>query len=224
MPSGISDTIALKRQNNVKNIIKLLIREYPDATTSLRFNNPLNLLIATILSAQCTDKTVNKVTVNLFKKYRNAGDYAKANLRILMGDIKSIGLYRGKARNIKAMAKKIIKNFNCKVPDSIAGLTQLPGVGRKTANIVLSNAFKKNEGIAVDTHVMRITKRLGLTNNDNAVKIEVDLLEVVPKIYWGIFNHLLVTHGRAICRARNPLHDKCVVRNRCAWYGKKEIR
>ncbi len=206
-------------KNRVNKIISALQMEYPDAGTSLGFGNPLDLLVATILSAQCTDKMVNKVAPRLFKKYKRADDYANADIRVLMKEIRSIGLYRSKAKNIKNMARIIVQDFNSKVPDSIDKLVTLPGVGRKTANIVLSNAFGRNEGIAVDTHVKRISKRLGLTTNDEPTKIESDLIKIVPEKYWGIFNHLLVNHGRAVCRARDPLHSKCRIRSYCKWYS-----
>jgi len=203
---------------NIRKIIEILKREYPKKKTSLRFNNPLNLLIATILSAQCTDKTVNKVTPYLFKKYKTAGDYAGAGIKTLQREIRPIGLYKTKARNIKKAARKIAADFNGRVPDSIEKLLLLPGVGRKTANIVLTYAFDKAQGIAVDTHVRRLSKRLGLTDNNTPDKIESDLMSIVPKRYWKIFNHLLVAHGRAVCRARNPLHCECAARNYCRWY------
>lgn len=209
-----------KKREDVKKIVTILKSTYPQRKTSLRFNNPLNLLVATILSAQCTDKMVNKIAPYLFKKYKNVEDYADMDIKDFMKEIRSIGLYRSKAKNIKRMAGKIIAEFKGRVPDSIDSLIQLPGVGRKTANIVLSNAFNKSEGIAVDTHVKRVSKRLGLTDRDEPVKIELDLMNIVPKRYWGIFNHLLVAHGRSICRARNPLHSICVIKNYCKWYRK----
>lgn len=199
-------------------IITLLKREYPEVKTSLNYTNPLNLLVATILSAQCTDKMVNKVTPHLFKRYKSAGDYAKADSRTFMSEIRSIGLYKSKTRNIIAMAERLVDIYDGKVPRSIDELTTLPGVGRKTANIVLSNAFGVNQGIAVDTHVKRISKRLGLTCEDIPAKIEKDLMNGIPKRYWGMINHLLVLHGRAICQARNPKHSACVVKGYCKWY------
>jgi len=218
MRSGSDRRLPSTKKGRVKRTIKILQREYPRVRTSLGFDNPLDLLVATILSAQCTDKMVNKVTPHLSKKYKRTNDYAKANIRVLMKEIRSLGLYRSKAKNIKNMARKIMRDFNGRVPDSIDKLVSLPGVGRKTANIVLSNAFGKNEGIAVDTHVKRISKRLGLTAKDDPTKIESDLIKIVPEKYWGIFNHLLVTHGRAVCRARDPLHSKCRIRSYCKWY------
>ncbi len=215
-------TPAINTNRRVKKIIDILKKENPKQKTPLRFNSPLNLLVATILSAQCTDKMVNKVTPQLFKKYKKAQDYADADIKGLAKEIRSIGLYRSKARNIKRMGRQIIREFHDKVPNSIEKLTHLAGVGRKTANIVLANAFNKNEGIAVDTHVKRLSKRLGLTDQDIPTKIEQDLMDIVPKRYWGIFNHLLVAHGRAICRARNPLHSACAIRNYCQYYKNEE--
>lgn len=203
---------------NIKKIIEILKRAYPEKKTSLRFSNPLNLLIATMLSAQCTDKMVNRITPYLFKKYRTPGEYADADIKALEREIHSIGLYKSKARNIKKAARKIMTDFNGRVPDSIERLVLLPGVGRKTANIVLSCAFDKAQGIAVDTHVRRLSKRLGLTDKETPDKIESDLMGIVPKRYWKIFNYLLVAHGRAVCRARKPLHDKCAVRVYCRFY------
>ncbi|NQT07123.1 MAG: endonuclease III [Candidatus Omnitrophica bacterium] len=212
-------------RRRVSNIISVLKKEYPGAKSSLKYNNPLNLLVATILSAQCTDRMVNKVTPHLFKKYRRPGDYARVNIRSLQKEIRSIGLYRGKARNIIKMGKMVEAEFNNRIPDSLDELVRLPGVGRKTANVVLSNAFGKSEGIAVDTHVKRISGRLGLTKKKEPGKIELDLMRIIPKRYWGTFNHLLVTHGRVVCRAVNPIHNKCVIRKYCKWYkDNKEAR
>jgi endonuclease-3 len=209
---------SMKMGKDIGTIIDILKKEYPGATTSLAYDNPLNLLVATILSAQCTDKMVNKVTPRLFRKYKSARDYADADIRTLMGEIRSIGLYKGKAKNIKKTAEKIYKDFDGKVPRSIDELVLLPGVGRKTANIVLSNAFGVNEGIAVDTHVRRVSKRLGLTDKDIPDKIEQDLMKFVPRKDWGMVNHLLVSHGRAVCRAKDPDHDACCIRRFCRWY------
>ncbi len=205
----------MERTRQARDIVRILKKEYPQKKTSLCLSDPLNLLVATILSAQCTDKIVNKVTPYLFKKYKRAKDYAKADAKSLMKEMRPIGLYRSKARNIKGMARKLIKDFDGKVPDSIDKLILLPGVGRKTANIVLSNAFNKNDGIAVDTHVKRVSKRLGLTDSDVPAKIELDLMGIIQKKYWGIFNHLLVAHGRTVCRARDPLHSICAIKNYC---------
>ena len=203
---------------NTKKITALLKKAYPGTKTSLRYDTPLDLLVATILSAQCTDKMVNKITPHLFKKYKNAKALAKADIRALRSDIRSIGLYKTKAGNIRNMARRLVGEYSGMVPDSIEELVTLPGVGRKTANIVLSNAFNKHQGVAVDTHVKRISKRLGLTASDQPVKIERDLMKVLPKRDWGRFNHLLVVHGRAVCRARNPLHSECIIKKYCNWY------
>ncbi len=209
-----------KRREKALNIIRKLKKQYPEAATSLTYGNPLELLVATILSAQCTDITVNKVTPALFRKYRSAAAYSGADLRVLRRLIRPIGLHRDKARNIRAAARRIENDFGGRVPESMEGLTSLPGVGRKTANIVLSNAFGKNEGIAVDTHVKRVSGRLGLTGHDAPDKIETGLMAALPKRYWGIFNHLLVLHGRAVCRAKDPRHEVCVIRRHCDWYKK----
>jgi endonuclease-3 len=216
---------ATAKTNRIEQIVKRLKRVYPGATTSLDHDTPLNLLVATILSAQCTDRMVNKVTPRLFKKYKSAAAYGQADLRAFMREIRSIGLYKSKARNIKRAARMIASDFNGVVPDSMDKLILLPGVGRKTANIVLSNAFGKDEGIAVDTHVKRISRRLGLTGHTDPAKIESDLTKAVPKRYWGAVNHLLVLHGRAVCGARNPRHKACAIRDYCDWYKKnKEAR
>ena len=207
-----------RHTTNTKKITALLKKAYPGTRTSLRYDTPFDLLVATILSAQCTDKMVNKITPHLFKKYKNAKAFAKADIRALRSDIRSIGLYKAKAGNIRNMARRLVGEYNGMVPDSIEELVTLPGVGRKTANIVLSNAFNKHQGVAVDTHVKRISKRLGLTASDQPAKIETDLMKVLPKRDWGRFNHLLVVHGRAVCRARNPLHSECIIKKYCNWY------
>lgn len=204
--------------SRVKKIIDILKRAYPERRTHLKAKNPLNLLVATMLSAQCTDKMVNKLTPSLFKKYKGAKDYRDSDMNELRRDIRSIGLYKGKAKNIKGAAKRIADEFGGRVPDTMEKLLLLPGVGRKTANIVLSNAFGKSEGIAVDTHVSRISRKLGFSDHDAPPKIESDLMRIVPKKDWGIFNTLLVTHGRAVCRARNPLHEACSIKKYCDWY------
>jgi len=199
----------------VAKIIALLKKEYPDVTTALNFSNPLEMLVATILSAQSTDRQVNEVTKNLFKKYRVPEDYAKAPLEELEKDIYSTGFYKNKARNIKKMCEILVENFGGKVPDNMKDLITLPGVARKTANVVLWNAFGKNEGIAVDTHVKRVAARLGLTANTDPDKIEKDLMRIVPKNEWGIFSLLLIRHGREICVARKPRCQDCVLNRIC---------
>ena len=199
----------------VTEIIALLKKEYPDARIALDYSNPLELLVATILSAQCTDRKVNEVTKTLFKKYRSAQDYINTPQEELEKDIYSTGFYRNKAKNIKGLSKMLVDNFGGKVPDTMEDLLTLPGVARKTANIVLSSAFGKLEGIAVDTHVKRLSARLGLTENANPDKIEKDLMEVVPKKDWGIFTLLLILHGRKICTAKKPLCSECVLNKLC---------
>lgn len=196
-------------------IIALLKKEYAKAKVALDFTNPLEILVATILSAQCTDKRVNIVTQSLFKKYKTAGDYASADLKIFEKEIHSTGFYRNKAKNITNAAKKIISDFGGRVPGAMQELLTLPGVARKTANIVLTSGFGRVEGIAVDTHVKRLSQRLGISKSNDPVKIEQGLMALVPKKDWGIVNFLLVGHGRAVCAAKKPLHDKCVLYSLC---------
>jgi len=196
-------------------ILQLLKKEYPEARVALEFSNPLEILVSTILSAQCTDKRVNIVTQFLFKKYKTAQDYAGANLETFENEIRPTGFYRNKAKNIINSAKKIVNDFNGKVPDTMEGLITLPGVARKTANIVLTSGFGKVEGIAVDTHVLRLSKRLCLSRFSDPVKVEQDLMELFPEKDWGIVNFILVDHGRKVCNAKKPLHDKCVLYDLC---------
>ena len=196
-------------------IIRRLKKEYPEPKTALNFRNPFELLVATVLSAQTTDTLVNKVTGNLFKKYRTVNEYAGAPLETLQDDVRSVNFYKTKARNIQAAAKMIAEKFNSRVPKTMDELISLPGVARKTANIILSGAYGINEGIAVDTHVKRLSFRLGLTKNEDPVKIETDLLGFTPKEEWGNLSHLLIFHGRKICQARKPLHRECVLYDIC---------
>lgn len=202
-------------KERVLEIIELLKKEYPEIKSALRFADPLELLVATILSAQCTDLRVNMVTKELFKKYRTFEDYANADLLTFQSEIRSTGFYRNKARNIIAANKLIIERFDSKVPDTMEELTQLPGVARKTANIVLSNTYGKLEGIAVDTHVKRLSGRLGLTVNKDQDKIEQDLMGITPRVEWSNFSHLLIFHGRAVCQARKPMCSGCVLNFFC---------
>jgi endonuclease-3 len=196
-------------------IIAILRQNYPDSHTALEHKNPFELLVATILSAQCTDERVNKVTSALFKKYRGPADLAGAKRPELEKDIRSTGFYRNKAKNIIAASQKIMKEFGGKVPDNMAEFITLPGVARKTANIVLSSSFHKAEGIAVDTHVRRLSERLALSQARTPEKIEKDLMDIVPKKDWLDFNYLMVNHGRKICQARKPLCLQCPLKDLC---------
>jgi endonuclease-3 len=214
---GGSKTVDIKRDNKTEilEIIELLEKEHPDSKIALNYSNPLELLVATILSAQCTDKRVNLVTKKLFKKYRKTEEYANADLNELEEDIKSTGFFRNKARNIKKCCRMLVEKFNSQVPRTMEKMLELPGVARKTANIVLSNAFGIIVGIAVDTHVRRLIRRLGLSEHENPSKIEKDLMEIVPKTYWKRITDLLIFHGRRICLARKPKCDVCVLNNLC---------
>lgn len=204
------------RRERVKRILPLLKKAYPNAECSLNYSNPLELLVATILSAQCTDERVNLVTRDLFKKYKTARDYAEAPPEELEKDIQSTGFYRNKAKNIRAMAASLLASHGGKVPQTMEELHALAGVGRKTANVVLGNAFGINVGVTVDTHVTRLSNRLGLTRHaSDAVKIEDDLMQIVPREEWTLWSHLLIHHGRAICQARKPKCSKCVLFELC---------
>ncbi|MDQ7823953.1 MAG: endonuclease III [Candidatus Eremiobacteraeota bacterium] len=192
-----------------------LERAYPHARTALHYGNPLEMLVATILSAQCTDERVNMVTPGLFKKYRRPSDYYGAAPEELESDIHSTGFYRNKAKSIQGAARMIDERFGGKVPDSMEKLLELPGVARKTANCVLGNAYGIASGIVVDTHVLRLSGRLGLSDKKNADKIEGDLMKIVPGEKWIDFSHWLVEHGRAVCKARKPLCGKCMLSDIC---------
>ncbi|RJS87343.1 endonuclease III [Candidatus Bathyarchaeota archaeon] len=202
-------------KKRVLKILDLLEKEHPDARIALKFSNPLELLVATILAAQCTDERVNQVTRSLFKKYRSAEDYARADLATLEHDIKPTGFYRKKAQRLKEVCQILVEKFNSEVPRTMEDLLSLPGVARKTANIVLSNAYGVNEGIIVDTHVLRLAKRLGLTQSKTREKIERDLMEIVPREKWGRFADLLIFHGRRVCNARKPKCEICVLKDLC---------
>jgi endonuclease-3 len=199
----------------VSAIITELRRLYPDAACTLNFSNPLELLIATQLSAQCTDERVNAVTEKLFQKYRTAEDYVKVSQEELEQDIRSTGFYRNKAKNIRAACQSILQNFGGEVPRTMEGLLSLPGVARKTANVVLGNAFGIVEGFVVDTHVGRLARRLGWTTNEDPVKVEQDLMRIIPQQDWLDLSHLLIFHGRAICHARKPLCEQCTLAHLC---------
>lgn len=205
----------MKIRGKSSEILRRLKGEYPDPKTALHFNDPFQLLVATILSAQTTDVMVNKITVNLFRKYRDIGDYAHASPETFRKDIGSINFYKTKARNIQTAAKTIIETFNAQVPRTMDELTSLPGVARKTANIILTNAYGIKEGIAVDTHVKRLSNLLGLTKNEDPVKIEKDLMAIIPKEDWGNISHLLILHGRKICQAKKPRHKECILYDIC---------
>ena len=205
----------MKIRERVVQLVKVLPEVYPGAHCELDFKNPLQLLIATILSAQCTDKRVNMVTPALFKKYRTAKDYANAVQTELENAIRSTGFFRNKAKSIRAATSTIDKKFGGKVPDSMEELRELPGVGRKTANVVLGNAFDRNEGIVVDTHVARLSQRLRLTRHSDAEKIERDLMKVVPREHWANWSHWLIWHGRRRCYARNPGCSQCEIFRLC---------
>ena len=200
---------------NIKKIIRILKEEYPDARIALKFKNTWQLLVATILSAQCTDVRVNLVTPDLFKKYKDISDFANADLEELEKDIHSTGFYKNKAKGITGSAKKILKEFNGAVPRTMEGLTSLPGVGRKTANVILSSGFGISVGIVVDTHVIRISRLSGLTRNTDPEKIEQDLMKVVPRKDWAVFSHLIILHGRKICIARRPFCGSCKINKLC---------
>ena len=205
-----------------KEIISGLERTYPDAHCELVHQNPLELLIATILSAQCTDNRVNIVTEKLFKKYRSAADFANAKIPELENDIRTTGFFRNKARNIKAACGDIVQRHGGKVPNTMDELLELGGVGRKTANVVLGNAFGINVGVVVDTHVARLSHRFGMTRHRAPEKIETDLMELVPQEQWALFSHLLIWHGRRRCFARKPDCANCEVLKWCPRIGVRE--
>jgi endonuclease III len=202
-------------REKISEILRRLKKEYPEAKTALNFSDPFQLLAATILSAQATDVLVNKITVPLFRKYKTVKDYANAPLEMLQQDVKSINFYKTKAKNIQAAAQIIEENFHGRVPDSMDALVSLPGVARKTANIVLTSAYGINDGIAVDTHVKRLSNLLGLTKNQDPVKIEQDLIAITPQKEWGNLSNLLIAHGRKICQAKKMKHGECVLFDIC---------
>ncbi len=203
------------RAERVRRILPVLKRQYPDAKCSLDYSTPLELLIATILSAQCTDDRVNAVTQGLFKKYRSAADLAKVSQEELEKDIQSTGFFRNKAKSLRGMAAALVEKHGGKVPATMEDLVELPGVGRKTANVVLGNAFGRNVGVVVDTHVGRLSARLGLTTETDPVKIEQDLMAVVPKEEWTLWAHLMIYHGRKVCVARKPRCGECALLEWC---------
>jgi endonuclease-3 len=204
----------IDNKDRVNQIIAILEKDYPDARTALSFDTPLELLVSTVLSAQCTDERVNKVTQHLFKKYRSAKDYARVDLPELEEDIRPTGFFRNKAKSIKAFCAVLDEQYNGEVPASLEELVSLPGIGRKTANLVLSEVFDI-PGIVVDTHVLRLSKLIGLTKNSDATKVEFDLMEFIPKEKWRLFSNLLILHGRAVCIARRPRHHECKIVDLC---------
>ena len=220
MPTKAPSKKVQARIDRVRTILPILKKTYPAAKCSLDYGKPLELLVATILSAQCTDDRVNIVTKTLFKKYRSAKDYANVAQQELEKDIQSTGFYRNKAKSIRGMAAALLEKHGGRVPETMEELTHLAGVGRKTANVVLGNAFDQNVGVVVDTHVGRLSHRLGLTTHTDAVKIEQDLMPIVPQEDWTLWSHLLIAHGRAICQARRPKCEVCPLLPHCP-YGQK---
>jgi len=200
--------------NKAISILAVLDKHYPDAHCTLDYSNPLELLVATILSAQCTDERVNQVTPPLFKTFRTTADYAQAPLAELETAIRSTGFYRNKAKNIQACCRELQERFAGKIPVDLSMLVQLPGIGRKTGNVILGNAFHI-PGIVVDTHVGRVSQRLGLTTNEDPVRIEFDLMELIPRERWVTFSHQLILHGRKVCSARKPMCNQCPLRALC---------
>ncbi len=214
----MAESLAAKKARAGK-LIRILEGQHPDAEIALDFSSPLELLVATILAAQCTDERVNQVTKFLFKKYRSAKDYARADPATLEGEIHSTGFYKAKARAIIGMANDLVGKHGGQVPDTLEELVALPGVGRKTANVVLGNAYGK-PAIAVDTHVFRVSQRLGLAKADDPEEVHAQLCQVLPRPKWTRITHLLTTHGRRVCQARKPLCPECPLRALCPWPGK----
>ncbi|NFN86731.1 endonuclease III [Clostridium sporogenes] len=206
--------------NEIKNAIDILIETYPDANCELEHRNPFELLIATVLSAQTTDKKVNEVTKILFKEYDTPKDFLNLKREELEMKIKKIGLYRNKSKNILALCKELEEKFQGEVPNDFDALTSLPGVGRKTANVVLANAFKVPT-IAVDTHVFRVSNRIGLADASNVLKTEEQLQEVIPKELWILMHHVLIFHGRRCCIARKPKCEECTIKKYCRYYNEE---
>lgn len=219
MPTGSKTAVSAPAKRHAARVAKLLAQTYPAAKCALDFHSPLELLIATILSAQCTDVRVNLVTKELFRKYRSAADYAKAKSKELESEIKSTGFFRSKAKNIQAACRQLVAEHEGQVPEDLDSLVALPGVGRKTANVVLGTAFGIASGVVVDTHVRRISKRLGLTKQNDPEKIERDLMAVLPRKEWVDFSHRLIHHGRKICVARRPKCDVCTLNKVCPRVG-----
>ena len=210
---------AEQKKKRVAQVTQLLKKAYPKAKIALDFENPMQLLVATILSAQCTDQRVNMVTPSLFKKYKTAKDYAEADLKVFENEIRSTGFYQNKTKNIVGAAQEIVKRFQGKVPNRLEDLVTLPGIGRKTANVILGSAYGI-PGLTVDTHMIRLNARLGFTKNTDPVKIEFDLMALVPQKEWTEYSHLIIHHGRRRCVARKPDCSHCEVRHLCPSAGK----
>ena len=210
-------------KKNITNIIELLKQEYPEATCSLDFTSPWEMAIAVVLSAQCTDERVNKITPNIFAKYKTPKDFNNMDIKELEGLIYSCGFYKNKAKNIKMLAKEVEEKYNGKLPDNIDELVDLPGIGRKSANVIMLEAFNKPVGIAVDTHAKRVSNRIGLSNEKEPIKIEQDLLKIVPRKYLKDVNHLFVFHGRKLCKAKSPTCDACPINKYCNYFKKGNV-
>lgn len=217
---GAGEAAGSSMKGKVGKILGILEKSYPDARIELNFSSPLELLVATILSAQCTDARVNLVTPHLFQTYRSARAYAEADPAVFEEEIRSTGFFRSKAKNIIACCQKLVRDFGGKVPRTMEELTSLPGVGRKTANIILYNAYGV-PGFGVDTHVARVTNRLGLVDTDNPDRIEESMCRVVPREEWGQATHLFIFHGRRTCAAKQPRCPQCTLRSLCPWPGKR---
>ena len=215
MSTKVSAAKSAERKALARKIIARLKREYPDATCALQHRSALELAVATILSAQCTDARVNTLTPHLFAKYRTARDYAAADPAVLEKEIQSTGFFRNKTKSIIGMAQALGERHGGEVPQTMEELTALPGIGRKTANVILGTWFRKNEGVVVDTHVQRLTGLLGLTKQTDPVKIEQELMAIVPREDWTWFSHTLILHGRAVCVARRPKCAECVLNRLC---------
>jgi endonuclease-3 len=219
MPTGPKTAASAPAKRHAARVAKLLAQTYPAAKCALNFRSPLELLIATILSAQCTDVRVNIVTKELFRKYRSAADYADADSKQLESEIKSTGFFRSKTKSIQSACRRLVDEYDGQVPKDVDALVGLPGVGRKTANVVLGTAFGIASGVVVDTHVRRITKRLGLTTHKEPEKIERDLMAVLPQREWIDFSHRVIHHGRRICVARRPKCGECTLNKVCPRVG-----
>jgi len=216
--TSVSNKVLATRRQAAK-VLRRLKADYPEAPCALVHRNPFQLLVATILSAQCTDKRVNLVTKELFRKYRTPADFASAPLRDLEKAVQSTGFFRNKAKNIKACSRRLMEHHRGKVPQDLDTLVQLAGVGRKTANVVLGTAYGLATGVVVDTHVGRLSRRLGLTSQKDAVKVEQDLIQLLPKKEWIVFSHRMIHHGRAICSARRPACEECSMKKFCPRAG-----